>query len=831
MLKSRIKAQFMMLSICAALILSNPSLASAMSVIESNHLSEANAVIVNGFDYIASQINADGGIRWADESSNVSTTIRVVLALAAAHYPQDYLVSASGNRPIDFLLETGSDWIFQTDSEEPGLNVAKAGQLLAAISAANENPHAINDGSLDLVSLVKANFDASTGIFGQATEENVLDQVWAILGLTASHASVPKEAADWLARAQMDDGCWNDGWGSYLDTTPIALVALTASGYYDANSTEVHLAIAYMQTHQDGNGGWLTEWDTVTNADITGMMLQTIASLGQLPMDEDWQMEDGNPHSALLILQHEDGSIGGDYANTYSTADAILGLSGQPLFKLSALKKVSQAFEYIFTAQGSDGGWGDVASTVDVILALRSAGWDPQTIIKDNSTPLSFISENLASHLESGPDAIGKTILGVVAASEDPTDFAGTDLIAKLMATYDDDVSAFGMGDNTWHQALAILGLNAASTDIPSGVIKTLVNLQKEDGGWENSAGFGTGPDSTSLAVQALLAAGIPRDDPVIQSAIVFMQSFQTEEGGWGDSRTTAYMVMALNALELSPDDWTTDSGKAPLPTLFSYQKANGSFVYTWEYADDNLLSTTAVLLAALGDNFLVQLPASSRINYAGLVIDPGEGDITTDCIQFEDAFLNGLELLDDSGLEYEVDGGMIKNILGISNPEGETFFWSYWSFNGREWIFRNTGAGDTQVVPGSIDGWHFSSWEVNPSPPPNFLPDLSTICEVEILKNYSNQPYLNYADMFLDFEVVEQVSNPHEDEQVIEATEEPSPNAEPAGAEDAEEQTQTEKESVVSEESLSRLPIYVLIIVGIAGIAVILFFILRKAS
>jgi len=68
---------------------------------------DVDIAIAKGFKAITSQMNDDGGIRWFDESSSVATTIRVVHALAAAGVTQDYLISNSGKRPIDFLKAQG----------------------------------------------------------------------------------------------------------------------------------------------------------------------------------------------------------------------------------------------------------------------------------------------------------------------------------------------------------------------------------------------------------------------------------------------------------------------------------------------------------------------------------------------------------------------------------------------------------------------------------------------------------------------------------------------------------------------------------------------------
>jgi prenyltransferase beta subunit len=677
---------------------------------------------------------------------------------------------------------------------------------------------------MDLVYDIKAHYDSSTGIFGNAASDNVVDQVWAILGLAASNANIPVEAAAWLANSQLEDGSWNDGWGSYLDTTPIALMALIASGKSDTNAAEVQSAIAFMQTQQDAAGGWLNEWDTITNADTTGMMLQTISVLGQLPMDERWQKHEGNPYSALLALQMENGSIGGDYANAYSTAEAILGLSGQPLFNLSHLNKINNAFDYLFNLQDSNGGWENVGQTIDVILVLKAAGWDPNSIKKDEETPLAFISNNLTSYIESGPDAIGKTMLGIIAMGENPSDVNGTDLLTTLMETYNQEIGAFGEADNTWHQAFAILGLHAASHIIPEEAVSTLVSLQQDDGGWEYSPGLGTSPDNTALAVQALLAAGLSSDETVIQSALNYIQSLQSDEGDWGDSSSTAYVIMALNALDISPSDWKTASGKAPLPALFSYQKANGSFVYNWENTDDNILATTAALLAALSGDFLVTLPASSNTNYAGLIVDTGDGEVTTVCLPFEESSLTGLELLEASGLEYKAADGMITTISGESASEEDSLYWSYWSFDGREWNFQNTGAGDSLVMPSSVEGWHLTSWKIYPSLPPDFIPSLSEICQAEVLKNYSIQPHMSYADLTQKINAAESAADFREESGAVEVAEEPTNETL-----ETPEAQQVESERQVSERS--QLPVYIIIGAGAILVVLFIFYSFRKKT
>jgi len=820
-MKSLIKSFYKVLAVSFILMLFSSSAVAAAPVIDQMQGDEEDAII-NAFDYFATQINDDGGIRWMDESSSVAATIRVVQALAAARYEQGFLQSDSGNRPIDFLAQAGGDWVNQAESENPSFSVARAGQLLTAIAAANENPNAFGPGSNDLIYAVKASYDPNTGLYGATTADNVIDQVWAILGLSANAASIPSEAIDWLVDAQLEDGSWNDGYGSYLDTTPLALMALIASGQVEPTSLEVQTAIDFMIANQQPNGGWQTQWDTTTNANTTGVMLQAISSLGQFPMNDNWQKVDGNPQTALLSLQQDSGVIGGDFANTFSTADAIVGLSGQTLFGLGNLQKISLGFDYIVDHQNPDGGWGAVGQTLDIILALQAAGWDPETIVQAELTPLDYVEANLAAYIESGPDAIGKTIISVVAANEDPTRFANIDLIAALEETYDETANAFGVSDNTWHQSFAILGLYAAGQTIPQEVVDTLLSLQQENGGWEYSPGFGTFPDNTALAIQALLVAAISPDSEIIQNALAFIESMQTEDGGWGDSSTTSFVLMALNALGIPQNTWEADLGQAPLPNLFSYQKANGSFVYTWDNPDGNLMSTASALIAALNGDYLIHSSINEDVHFAGLVIDPGEGETQTACVRVEGDTLSGLELLDASGFTYDAPEGFVNSIMDISNPEGETNYWSYWHWNGTEWVFNNVGASESEVLSSSIEAWHFTSWEIFPSLPPDVLPNLDVICGTSVLKNYAVQPYLNYIDVH----PLPIIGSAEAESGAESPTESTTATLTPAATVES---TSTTAAEVTTAPVHSTLPIFIISGIGLIVVVIIVFILMKK--
>lgn len=700
-----------------------------------------------GIDYLKSQINKDGGIRWTDENSSVPATIRLVLVLASNNFSQDKIISDSGLRPIDYLSSEAFDWVMQKDTDLESFNVSRAGLLLTAIAAANENPHDFGDQNTDFVYDLKAVYDPNAAVFGDASPDNVLDQVWAIIGLAANHASIPEDAVLWLMEAQQADGSWNDGYGSFLDTTPLGVMALIAAGL-DRETPEIQSAIKYIKANQQENGGWQTQWDTSTNANTTGTILSMIYSIGDKPTDPQWQNATGSPISALLSIQQKNGSFGTGFANAYSTADALIGLSGKPIFKLGMLKRISDTVDYLVSQQKEDGGWGSLGQTIDVILAMQAAGWDSKTLIKAGNSPVDYMTINIDPTVLSGPDITGKIILGAVATGTEPENFYGLNLIESLRGFYNEDTQTFGDASNTWHQTYAVLALIAADHDLPTGLVENIICLQKDDGGWEYSAGMGTSPDTTAFVLQGLVAAGLTKNEEVVIKALDYLKSKQQSDGGWGDSSATSFVIMALNALKDNLDNWETQDRHEPLSSLFNFQKANGSFFFTKDYPEDNLMSTGSALLALSKGSYASDFLAHSTKNSAGVMIFPDITEHQSSCVTFQENSLTGLELLENSGFEFDLQNGFMNSILGLSNPKGETLYWSYWYWDGREWNFKNTGINESIVMPGSIEAWYLTSWENFPSLPPRFAPDLSIICNQMVLKNYQVQPYLTFEDI-----------------------------------------------------------------------------------
>ncbi len=110
--------------------------------------------------------------------------------------------------------------------------------------------------------------------------------------------------------------------------------------------------------------------------------------------------------------------------------------------------------------------------------------------------------------------------------------------------------------------------------------------------------------------------------------------------------------------------------------------------------------------------------------NRAGLVVQFGDGTITTRCVEFSEARISGYDVLLRSGLAIEavVEGGQGAFICGIEGegcPASNCMcgfppdYWSYWHLNG-DWVYSQTGVDGYLVSPGDVEGWR---WGTGSSP------------------------------------------------------------------------------------------------------------------
>lgn len=258
---------------------------------------------------------------------------------------------------------------------------------------------------------------------------------------------------------------------------------------------------------------------------------------------------------------------------------------------------------FIRTIQRADGSLSTTPEpNIDAIIALRAAGYDPA---KETNAAGKGPIDNLKAYALVNPNSAtaAKVALGAKALGLDPKAVNGVDLIAKINAGYDSANGTYGKDD--FSQSVAMLGLACTSNTVPAAAVTALKATQiTTDGGW----GFGgfSDADTTSIAIQALLASGVPKTDTVITKGLAYLKASQGNDGGWGfdpdesNASSTSYVLQALLALgENAESAAYTKGGVNPVGYLLGQQVADGSFK-----GFDPAYSTNQVIPALMGRTF-----------------------------------------------------------------------------------------------------------------------------------------------------------------------------------------------------------------------------------
>ncbi len=617
-------------------VLARQSMATLAQELTTTYPFYQDAAISKAVDYLRTQQVPDGGIDSFTFGPDPGGTARTTLILNALGYPTNTLVSSAGKTLIDYLEAEVVKYIYQDD--KPGterLFPGRAGLVLGAAAAAGKDPTSFGEAQVDLIGELNAAYAAAgDATYSTPAEEGFargaasdINQTLSILGLVAAGQPIPEAATTWLINNQNENGSWSNN----IDITGYAIVALIGSGNVEPTHPAIQQALEFYRRNQTASTALWGDTGTGEPANSTGWVMTALSTAGFIPMTQSWATGGTNPREAMLGLQNDEGIIAKRFFNAYATLEGLYGLTDQPLFMTTPLR-TARALAYIKSRQNTDGGWPgftDASSpgeTIDNLLAFVAARYNPNNITSDtDKSPLDYLATAANNYTRDDggqifPAQTGKLIVGLVASGADPTSF-GTptplDLVADLSSTlqatgaYSTTASrGFATGAATpTTQSFAILGLVAAGETIPETATDFLLGLQDGDGSWGSV-------DATGLAMQALIAAGIPADNQAIVNAIAYLRDSQIASGGWAafgafSTNSTAYAIQGLLAagVDLTTTPWLKN-GRSPLGVLGSYQKPDGPFVVNWNYdgvteffnpTADNLFATQQAVPALLG--------------------------------------------------------------------------------------------------------------------------------------------------------------------------------------------------------------------------------------
>ncbi len=324
---------------------------------------------------------------------------------------------------------------------------------------------------------------------------------------------------------------------------------------------------------------------------------------------------------------------------------SVMSLAAPPV-GASASSTVESAVGFVAGEQRDDGGFGTGEAgfpgfeTPDAVLAIGAAAqsdssWSAsealaavEAVSTNAKTGLSYL-DDFADGAYGSPSAgnaarlvIVAASLGIVPGAFDPDADGAVDLVAEVQAGLLPDGS-FGAGAmNT--TLTAMLAYSAAGLAAPAGSVAYVEGAQQANGSWDY-AGDATGeeadPDTTGLALVALVASGLGNGDASVSDGLAFLARSQNADGTWSEAfggesnpSSTALAVLGIRALGFDPsvscwrDIATPDALGAPyaspLDALVALQQDDGHLASPFDEWGVNTLGTTQGV-QALATGFL----------------------------------------------------------------------------------------------------------------------------------------------------------------------------------------------------------------------------------
>ena len=273
-------------------------------------------------------------------------------------------------------------------------------------------------------------------------------------------------------------------------------------------------------------------------------------------------------------------------------------------------ESVIKALKWLKKIQNADGGFanpGDessISKTSWAIMALVAAKQNPHEWKSNGKSPIDYLKEHVNESVgKMGTADFARTILALVAAKENPKNFSGINFVAKLKDKVKDDGQ---IGDFIYTTIWGILALKACGENVTKSV-EWLINQQNDDGGFAWAVGEKSDYDDTAAAIQALIAAGVDRDDKVIKRALEYLKTGQNDDGGFryfgnsaSNAASDAWIIQALVAAGKNPTLWKKNNISV-VDHLLSLQTDEGYFKYTNIQVSNPGYMTVCAIMALLG--------------------------------------------------------------------------------------------------------------------------------------------------------------------------------------------------------------------------------------
>jgi len=365
------------------------------------------------------------------------------------------------------------------------------------------------------------------------------------------------------------------------------------------------------------------------------------------------------------------------------------------------------------------------ATALSYLQSHSSSAWSTLGLIALNSGSIPY--EHLKNISASSVIEYETPILAISALGMDANNFYGQDYVTRLKSFY----SGRQLGDPTTlnDDIFGLLALTAAGIPQTDEVIVNTKNFitsnQNSDGGWSYTVGGPSDSNMTAAAIAALAAFGASPNDADIQNSLNYLRTAQNSDGGFtydpksaygtaSDSSSTAWVLWALNSLNINHESWTKD-GHTPDDYLASTQAQDGYFEYQTG-AGENSFSpiTTAYAVIALAGKTLPLTAQKMTIQSFGFRIEGSSEEICAGKTQGPTALDIVKNASIQCGFTYHIQQASFGPYLDKINDDqavGQTG-WMYLVNN----AYADVGAADYNLKTGEEVVWFFGDYGWQPT-------------------------------------------------------------------------------------------------------------------
>lgn len=271
----------------------------------------------------------------------------------------------------------------------------------------------------------------------------------------------------------------------------------------------------------------------------------------------------------------------------------------------AAATAAERATAYLVRSQNTDGGWGGAPKQAST--SLYSAWVDVGLGAVRRACPGRAVAYmRLQASRAASTSDIARSVLGLRACRVTAIDSKGRALVPLLRSR---QASNGSIGNLTNQTSFFVLAMRAGGAKITDSAIKRagtfIARQQNSDRGFGYARKGGpSGIDDTAAAIEAIHAAGGSR--MVISRAVSYLRARQNLDGGFpltpgaaSNTQSTSFAVQALVAAGINPSTVRRKGSRTPIGYIQSLMQTNGSVRYS-RTSTQTPIWVTAQALAAL---------------------------------------------------------------------------------------------------------------------------------------------------------------------------------------------------------------------------------------